>query len=330
MFPKIGKAFVTGAGGFIGSHLVERLVREGAEVTAFVHYNSRSDIGMLNDADPEVLRKIRIAFGDLKDPNSLRHAMRGADVVFHLGALIGIPYSYLNPRDVVDTNVVGTLNVLMEAKELGIRRIVHTSSSEVYGTAKSEKITELHPLQGQSPYSASKIAADKLVESFVASYKLPAVTIRPFNTFGPRQSLRAVIPTIIAQACFQKEIQIGSLKPLRDFTYVGDTVEAMVLGGIVEGVEGGVFNLGTDQEISIGDIVARVLRLIGEPDKPVRPAAERFRPEKSEVFRLRSDHTQAKTRLGWTPKTSFDDGLLKTIEWIRRHEGEYSKTHYVV
>lgn len=329
MYKKIGKALVTGAGGFIGSHLVERLVREGTEVTAFVHYNSRSDIGMLADADPEILRKIRIAFGDLKDPNSLRAPMRGAEVVFHLGALIGIPYSYLNPRDVVDTNVVGTLNVLLEAREAGVRRIVHTSSSEVYGTARSEKISEAHPLQGQSPYSASKIAADKLVESFVASYRLPAVTIRPFNTFGPRQSMRAVIPTIIAQACFQKEIQIGLLKPVRDFTYVEDTVEALFLGAVAEGVEGGVFNLGTDQEISIGDIVARVFRLIGE-EKPVRAAPERLRPSNSEVFRLRSDHTLAKTRLGWSPQTSFDDGLKKTIDWIRRHEGDYSKSHYVV
>lgn len=326
----MGKVLVTGAGGFIGSQLTERLVQEGCEVTAFIHYNSRGEIGLLKYAKPSILEKIKIHFGDLRDVDSVNEAVKENDVVFHLGALIGIPYSYRNPRDVVETNVLGTLNVLTAAKECRIRRLVHTSSSEVYGTAKLEKIKEDHPLQGQSPYSASKIGADKLVESFVHSYRLPAVTIRPFNTFGPRQSMRAVIPTIVAQACFQEQIFVGSLEPVRDFTYVLDTVDALLLGGCVEGVEGRVFNLGTDQEISIRDIVAKVLQMTGSTHKSVQVTPERIRPEKSEVFRLHADHSQAKEILGWRPKTSFEEGLQKTIDWIKAHPEDYSKSHYVV
>ena len=321
---------MTGGGGFIGSHLVERLVNAGSEVTVFLHYNSRGDVGLLKHADSGIQRKIKIKYGDLKDPHAVSEAIKENDVVFHLGALIGIPYSYLNPRDVVETNVLGTLNVLMGAKEAKVRRIVHTSTSEVYGTAKTHKIREDHPLQGQSPYSASKIGADKLVESFVTSYRLPVVTIRPFNTYGPRQSMRAVIPIVIAQACFNDEIHVGSLEPVRDFTYVQDTIDAFLLSATIEGIEGRVFNLGTDQEISIKEIVEKVLQLTGCSSKPIRIDEKRIRPKNSEVFRLRSDNTQAKEILRWEPKTSFEEGLKKTIDWIKTHPEEYSANHYVV
>jgi len=324
------KVLVTGAGGFIGSQLVERLVQQGALVTAFLRYNSKEDIGQLKYAAPEMRNKIQFYFGDLKDAEAVHKAVKNKEIVFHLGALIGIPYSYQHPKDVIETNVGGTLNVLMAAKEYEVQRLVHVSSSEVYGTAKTEKIKEDHPLQGQSPYSASKIAADKLLESFFCSYKLPFVTIRPFNTYGPRQSMRAVIPTLIAQACFQKEICVGSLKPMRDFTYVEDTVDAFLLGATVQGIEGGLFNLGTDQEVSIGDILEKILQLTENPNKPVRSAPERMRPAGSEVFRLRSDHSFAVEKLGWKPKISLEEGLRRTIAWIKAHPEHYSQAHYVV
>lgn len=327
---QLGKILVTGAGGFIGSHLVERLVETGAQVTAFLHYNSRQDIGLLKYLPANLLQKVAIVFGELKDPHSVAEAVRGKEIVFHLGALIGIPYSYQNPRDVVETNVVGTLNVLMAAKEYGVRRVVHTSTSEVYGTAQTPQIREDHPLQGQSPYSASKIGADKVVESFVCSYDLPVVTVRPFNTYGPRQSMRAVIPTIIAQACFQSEIRIGSLEPVRDFTYVEDTVRAFIAAAEVEGIEGEVFNLGSGSEISVGEVVQKVLKLSGCPDKPVSLSPERVRPKQSEVLRLRSDFSKAMEKLRWVPQVPFEEGLTKTIHWIRSHSESYFTSGYVV
>lgn len=330
MRSEITKALVTGAGGFIGSHLVERLVGQGLAVRAFLRYNSREDIGNLRFLPSQVLEKVEFYSGDLKDSQSVAKAVQGCDTVFHLAALIGIPYSYRHPRDVAETNIMGTLNVLIAAMEKGVRRLVHTSSSEVYGTARTGRIREDHPLQGQSPYSASKIGADKLVESFAASYKLPAVTIRPFNTFGPRQSMRAVIPTLIAQACFQREIRVGSLKPVRDFTYVTDTVEAFVLGSRAEGAEGKVFNLGTDREVSIEAVLKKVLELTGNGDKKVIVEEERLRPEKSEVMRLRSDSALARAILKWEPRVSLEEGLQKTIDWIRSRPEEYSRAHYVV
>lgn len=330
MQPKLGKVLVTGAAGFVGSHLVERLVQAGACVTAFIHYNSRQDIGFLKQIPPSLFKKINIVLGELKDPHSIAESVRGQEVVFHLGALIGIPYSYKNPRDVVETNVLGTLNVLMAAKEFGVKRVVHTSTSEVYGTAQTSQITEEHSLKGQSPYSASKIGADKIVESFVNAYHLPVVTIRPFNTYGPRQSMRAVIPTIIGQALFQNEIVLGSLDTVRDFTYVLDTVEALFLGGTVEGIEGEVFNLGTDRESAIRDVVQKVLSLTGNENKLVRTVEERVRPAKSEVLRLRSDFSKARRVLGWEPQTSFEDGLQQTIHWIQSHPADYQASHYVV
>lgn len=320
---------MTGAGGFIGSHLVELLVRSGCSVTAFLHYNSRGEIGLLEELPPATLDQVKIVFGDLKDFHSVAQAMRGHEVVFHLGALIGIPYSYLNPKDVMETNVMGTLNVLMAAKEQEIRRVIHTSTSEVYGTAQTAKIREDHPLQGQSPYSASKIGADKLVESFVASYRLPVVTIRPFNTFGPRQSMRAVIPTIIGQACFQDEIAIGTLDTVRDFTYVTDTVDAFVRGATTEGIEGKTFNLGGDREQTIREVVETVFRLL-DCRKPIRVEEKRMRPARSEVRRLRADNSLAKEVLHWSPQTSFEEGLLQTIRFIQSKSSQYTTRHYVI
>ncbi|MBC8445694.1 MAG: GDP-mannose 4,6-dehydratase, partial [Chloroflexi bacterium] len=284
---------VTGAGGFIASHLVERLVGEGAKVRAFLRYTSRSDIGCLRLAPPETCARIEFIFGDLRDEHAVAEAMRGVEIVFHLGALIAIPYSYVHPREVVETNVIGTLNVLMAARTHQPVRVVHASTSEVYGTALRVPIDEDHPLQAQSPYSASKIGADKLVESFVRSFAVPAVTIRPFNTYGPRQSARAVIPTIISQALACDEIHLGDLTPTRDFTYVSDTVDGFVRGATAEGVMSETFNLGSDREISIGDLARLIIQLIGRPVE-VKTDLARIRPSASEVRRLRADNRKAK------------------------------------
>lgn len=324
------KVLVTGAGGFIGSHLVERLFLEGCQVTAFLHYNSRGDIGLLKYASEATLKNLCFYFGDLKDASSVEEATQNQEIVFHLGALIGIPYSYRHPRDVVETNVMGTIHVLTAAMKNKVKRVLHTSTSEVYGTAKFPKITEEHPLQGQSPYSASKIGADKIVESFVASYRLPVVTLRPFNTYGPRQSLRAVIPTVISQFLFQEEVCLGSLEPVRDFTFVEDTVDAFLKGATAEGTEGKVFNLGTDSEIAIEDVVRSVASLTGFTKRQVRTTEERVRPKASEVYRLRSDYSYAKQVLGWEPKVSLTEGLKKTVEWIRQHPQDYASAGYAI
>lgn len=320
---------VTGAGGFIASHLTERLVAEGAQVRAFVRYTARSDIGYLRLAPPDVRSKIDFVFGDLRDEHAVAEAMRGIDVVFHLGALIAIPYSYVHPREVVATNVTGTLNVLMAARQHQIKRLVHTSTSEVYGTALRVPIDEEHPLQGQSPYSASKIGADKLVESFVRAFEVPAVTIRPFNTYGPRQSARAVIPTIISQALTRDEIFLGDLTPTRDFTYVADTADGFVRAALAEGVVGETINLGNDREISIGELARLILQLI---DRPVELKTDpaRLRPGASEVRRLHADNRKAKAKLGWSPRTSFEDGLRQTIDWIRAHPEYFTPERYTV
>ena len=320
---------VTGAGGFIASHLTERLVAEGAQVRAFVRYTARSDIGYLRLAPPDVRSKIDFVFGDLRDEHAVAEAMRGIDVVFHLGALIAIPYSYVHPREVVATNVTGTLNVLMAARQHQIKRLVHTSTSEVYGTARRVPIDEEHPLQGQSPYSASKIGADKLVESFVRAFEVPAVTIRPFNTYGPRQSARAVIPTIISQALTRDEIFLGDLTPTRDFTYVADTADGFVRAALAEGVVGETINLGNDREISIGELARLILQLI---DRPVELKTDpaRLRPGASEVRRLHADNRKAKAKLGWSPRTSFEDGLRQTIDWIRVHPEYFTPERYTV
>ncbi|MDO8753322.1 MAG: SDR family NAD(P)-dependent oxidoreductase, partial [Anaerolineales bacterium] len=249
------KVLVTGAGGFIASHLAERLVSEGAQVRAFVRYNSRNDVGMLRHIPVHAFSQIEIIYGDLRDMEAVRGATKGVDTVFHLGALIAIPYSYVHPREVFDVNVMGTLNVLMAARDSGARRVVHTSTSEVYGTAQYVPIDEAHPLQGQSPYSASKIGADKIVESFFRSLELPVVSLRPFNTYGPRQSARAVIPTIISQALTRDEVKLGSLEPSRDFTFVADTADGFMRVAEADHVAGEEINLGNDNTIRIGDLV---------------------------------------------------------------------------
>lgn len=316
------KVFVTGAGGFIGSHLAETLVKRGAQVTAFVRYNSRSDPGLLSFLEPEIVDRIEIVGGDLCDQTAVRSAMKDASFVFHLGALISIPYSYIHPEEVVKTNVLGTLNVLLSARSIGVTRIIHTSTSEVYGSALHVPISESHPLQGQSPYSASKIGADKIAESFHLAYDLPVVSVRPFNTYGPRQSARAVIPTIINQALTRDRIVLGNLNSQRDFTYVSDTVEGFLLAAQAQGIEGQVINIGYGKEISIQDLVDVIQAQLGKSIEIVVDPA-RLRPEKSEVNRLISDNRRAKTILNWSPKVDLHTGISRTIDWISRHLDYY-------
>lgn len=320
---------VTGAGGFIASHLVEALLARGARVRAFVRYNSRGDPGLLAMLPPEDYARLEIIAGDLRDLPAVQAAMQGVTHVFHLGALIAIPYSYLHPAEVVETNVIGTLNVLLAARQAGLERLVHTSTSEVYGTALSAAIDEAHPLQGQSPYSASKIGADKLVESFYRSYDLPAVTVRPFNTYGPRQSARAVIPTIIMQALTQDVVRLGNLDASRDLTYVSDTVYGFLRAGEAPGIEGRTFNLGVGDEVTVGDLAQSIISLVGRRvELEIDP--NRLRPEKSEVQRLLSDNRLAREVLGWTPQVELSEGLSRTIEWIRNHIDRYRPRDYQV
>ena len=316
------KVLVTGAGGFIGSHLVERLTKAGASVRAFVRYNSRADPGLLRMASPETVSMLELIGGDLRDFDAIRKAVEGCDFVFHLGALISIPYSYLHPIEVAESNIMGTLNVLTACRDLGVERLIHTSTSEVYGTALKAMIDESHPLQGQSPYSASKIGADKLAESFHCTYDLPVVTVRPFNTYGPRQSARAVIPTIITQALAGNTIRLGNTDAIRDFTYVDDTVNGFLCAAMAENVNGGTFNLGTGEAISIGNLSDRIIQKVGTHVK-VELEANRLRPQKSEVKRLLSDNTLARERLNWKPIVSLDDGLDKTISWVRENLKHY-------
>ena len=318
---------VTGAGGFIGSHLVERLHAQGAKVRAFVRYNSRGDAGLLRQLPPETLSQLEIIGGDIRDSSAILKASEGAEIIFHLGALISIPYSYVHPREVTESNIIGTLNVLEAARHHKTPRVIHTSTSEVYGTARYAPINEAHPLQGQSPYSASKIGADKLAESFHLSFNLPVVTVRPFNTFGPRQSARAVIPTIITQALAGKVIKLGNLEATRDFTYVEDTVEGFLKAAQTPGVEGGTFNLGTGEEIRVGDLADRIISATGTQAR-VQVEALRLRPDKSEVLRLISDNSLAKKSLGWSPRFSLDEGLGRTIAWIREHLDMYKVGKY--
>jgi dTDP-glucose 4,6-dehydratase len=323
------KVLVTGAGGFIASHLVERLVSEGAKVRAFVRYNSRGDVGLLRMLPVELLSQIEIIAGDLRDTEAVRGAMKDVDTTFHLGALIAIPYSYVHPREVIETNVMGTLNVLMAARELRTRRVVHTSTSEVYGTAQYVPIDEKHPLQGQSPYSASKIGADRIAESFFRSYNVPVVTLRPFNTYGPRQSARAVIPAIITQALTRDEVKLGSLDPSRDFTFVADTVEGFLRIAAAENVLGEEINLGNDNTIRIGDLAEKIFGILGQtPGLTADP--QRLRPDKSEVMKLWASNQKAKELIGWEPRVSLDEGLRRTIEWIKSHLDLYQPDRYTV
>ena len=323
------RVLVTGAGGFIGSHLVEALTGLGARVKAFVRYNSRNDPGLLKMLPPERLGAVEVIGGDLRDLSAVKSAMQGVSHAFHLGALIAIPYSYVHPAEVVEANVIGTLNMLLVARELGVERMVHTSTSEVYGTALRVPIDETHPLQGQSPYSASKIGADKLAESFHLSFGVPVVTLRPFNTFGPRQSARAVIPTLITQALTQSTVRLGNLDARRDFTYVSDTVAGFLQAAQTPGLEGQTLNLGTGVEIRIGDLAEKIFAMADHPVRlEVDPA--RLRPEKSEVQRLLSDNRLALQKMGWSPRVSLEEGLRRTFEWIREHPSLYAAKEYVV
>jgi dTDP-glucose 4,6-dehydratase len=318
---------VTGAGGFIGSHLTERLVELKAKVRALVHYNALGSAGWL-DTSPH-RESIDIHAGDLSDRDSVRAAMQGAEVVFHLGALIAIPYSYRAPDSYVRTNVVGTLNVLQSARDLGVGRVVHTSTSEVYGTARHVPIDEAHPLQGQSPYSASKIGADKMAEAFHLSFGLPVVTVRPFNTFGPRQSARAVIPTIITQALDGGAIRLGSLHPTRDLNFVSNTVDGFLRAAIEPAAIGRTINLGSGREISIGDLVALIGRLMDCTLK-VTSEDQRIRPEKSEVERLLACNALAASLLKWKPEVDLEEGLRRTIEWMKGNREKYRPKVYTV
>jgi dTDP-glucose 4,6-dehydratase len=318
---------VTGAGGFIGSHLVEYLLLKGARVRAFVRYNSRGDPGLLRMLSAQDLARVEIVAGDLQDEHAVRKAIKGIQTVFHLGSMISIPYSYVHPVEVARTNYLGALNILTASQELGVERVIHTSSSEVYGTALRTPMSESHPLQGQSPYSASKIGADKLAESFFCAYQLPEVTVRPFNTYGPRQSARAVIPTIITQALTREVIHLGNQDTIRDFTFVTDTVSGLVKAAEVPGIMGKVFNLGTGQEIMIGELARKIIQKIGRPVEIIVDPI-RLRPEHSEVLRLLSDNTLARKTLNWEPQVTLDEGLDQTIAWIKLHLDLYQIGSY--
>ena len=317
---------VTGGGGFIGSRLCERLVQSDANVRAFVRYTSRAEIGLLRFLEPDILKKIEIIRGDLRDFSAVAKSLRGVDIVFHLGALISIPYSYVHPVETVQTNVLGTLNILEACRKSGAK-LVHTSTSEVYGTALRVPIDEDHPLQGQSPYSASKIGADKLVESYFRSFGLPTVTVRPFNTYGPGQSTRAVIPTIVTQALAGGVVRLGNLDAIRDFTYLDDTVEGFLLTAQADTWNGETYNLGSGEEISIGAIAALIFRLMGKQAE-IQLEKSRLRPEKSEVLRLISDNRKAKLELGWQPTVGMEEGLQRTIRWIGEHLDLYQPEEY--
>lgn len=325
------KVLVTGAGGFIGSHLCEELVEAGAEVTGMIRYSSRSgnDWGNLEFLDEEKRSEIRVVAGNIEDPFYVESQVRGKEVVFHLAALIAIPYSYVAPLSYVRTNIDGTVNVLEAARKSGHTRVVHTSTSETYGSALYTPIDEKHPLQGQSPYSASKIGADKMAESYSRSFETPVTTVRPFNTFGPRQSARAVIPTIISQALEEPKIRLGSQSPIRDLTYVRDTVEGFLRIGASESAIGETINIGQGKGISIGDLAAKILGIMG-CDKPVVTDETRIRPADSEVLQLLCDNTRARELVGWSPRHSLEDGLRQTIEFISGNRDLFRAAQYTV
>ncbi len=321
------RVLVTGAGGFIGSHLAERLVEKGARVRALVHYNALGTWGWL-DHSP-LAGRMEVVAGDITDFGSVRRAARDRQVIFHLAALIAIPYSYTAPASYARTNLEGTLNLLEAARETAVERLVHTSTSEVYGTARGVPIGEDHPLQGQSPYSASKIAADKMAEAYHLSFGLPVVTVRPFNTFGPRQSARAVIPTIITQCLAGTEVRLGNLHPTRDLNFVANTVDGFLVAAAAPAALGRVVNLGSGREISIGDLAGLIMKLCGK-ELPIVCEDQRLRPTGSEVERLLADNRLASELLGWRPRVDLEEGLARTIDWLSQHMERYRPGVYVV
>jgi NAD dependent epimerase/dehydratase len=323
------RVLVTGAGGFIGGHLATRLVQAGASVRAYVRYNSRNDRGTLEWHDPALVSEMEIVLGDLRDVESVSRAVRGSDFVFHLGALIAIPYSYLNARDFVETNVVGTLNVAQAALDAQVEHLLHTSTSEVYGTAQTVPITEDHPLEAQSPYSATKIGADKIVDSFHRSHGLAATVVRPFNTYGPHQSARAILPTIVTQALAGDTLRLGSLTPRRDLTYVEDTVDGFLAAAGTPAAVGRTMQLGTGESVAVSDLVDMVGEVLGR-ELNVETDEARVRPELSEVQVLVSSPALAKELTGWEPRVTLRDGIARTIEWIRANESRFKVGQYVI
>lgn len=329
------KVLITGADGFIGSHLVERCLKEGYEVSAFVYYNSFSTCGWLDSLDQRLLKHIEICMGDIRDPFKVENTVNGCDIIFHLAALIGIPYSYESPSSYVDTNIQGTLNVLQAGLKHGVQRFIHTSTSEVYGTALYVPIDEKHPLQGQSPYSASKIAADQMALSYYRSFDLPVNIIRPFNTYGPRQSARAIIPTVISQILSGKEeIKLGSLSPTRDLSFISDTVDGFIKAASAKTDLGHEINLGAGFEVSMGELADTIIRLMGGGAQVIQDV-ERLRPPRSEVERLLSDNRKAKELLKWEPilkgKNGLEKGLRQTIDWFSDEENQkiYKSNRYI-
>jgi len=318
------RIFVTGAGGFIGSHLVERLLQDQAHVTCFLRYTSSSGIGNLRYIPENVMKSARIEHGDIRDSERLKRLVEGHELVFHLASSISIPYSYLGIKDVLSTNVDGTLNILIAAKNAGVERFIHTSTSEVYGSGQYFPMDEKHPLCAQSPYSASKIAADKLAESFYKSYNLPVVMIRPFNTYGPRQSARAIIPTIIVQALKNENIALGSIEPKRDFTYISDTVAGFLKAAECQHAIGEVFNIGTGDDMSVRELCRRICEIVGV-EKGILRDERRIRPEESEVVRLQADYSKAESILGYSPQIGIEEGLRRTIEFIRENIEIYGR-----
>lgn len=324
------RVFITGADGFIGSHLTERLVKEGATVKALAQYNSFNNRGWLESVPKHVQKEIEVVSGDVRDDGSMMSFIKDSEYVFHLASLIAIPYSYIAPSSYVDTNIKGTLNVLQACRAHSVARIIHTSTSEVYGTAQYVPIDEIHPLQGQSPYSASKIGADMLAESFYRSFGTPVVTVRPFNTYGPRQSLRAVIPTIISQLLSgNPDVLVGSLSPTRDFNYVNDTVEGYIRICKHEQTIGEVINIGSGKEISIGSLIDKIASIIGVNYNLICEN-KRLRPAKSEVNRLCASNSKLRKITGWVPETSLDTGLVETIEWMKDNLNHSKAGEYIV
>ncbi len=325
---KKSRVVVTGAGGFIGSHLTERLIAEAAHVRALVHYNSRNSWGHLESLSPKKKKNVEVLLGDITDSGFMESCASGADVVFHLAALIGIPFSYHAPELYIKTNIVGTHNVLKASLKGGVSKVVHTSTSEVYGTAKYVPIDEQHPLQGQSPYSATKIGADKIAESYFLAFELPVAILRPFNTYGPRQSARAIIPTIISQVLNGRTVRLGSLKPIRDLTYVGDTVDAFIAIARTKASVGEVVNTGYGKGITIGELAVRIAGVVGRKGMKIVTESQRIRPKASEVYRLICDNRKAKNLIDWQPRTSIEKGLRQAVEYIKKNKNLYKPVDY--